>query len=361
MACDGKESAVYGVLLKHLGNPNPTEWKPAFSQIAWRLHPPETIPAFIVRARTEALPLEQRQEAVDALAFINDPEAARAMVELAFHGPLDIRGNALWWARNRAGNDWKNFPAAQKFAPRQATARNHKEKAMLLRLEKTALDTAQELSTREQAMSDLASSKSGGLRLLDLASRNELPKELFETAARTIFGNPDLGVRALASQYFPRPSLTGKPFPSVPDLLRMRGDIEKGREVFFSSTASCAVCHAYAGTGRDIGPDLTQIGIKFDRAGLFDAILNPSAALTLGYEPWLITLKDGETVSGFIVASGENVILKQTTGEMRTIPAGQITQRRQLSQSIMPDNIALGMTPRELAGLVDFLLDQPGN
>ncbi len=358
-ACDGKEAEIYPMLLARLGDPDPVKWSAPFTGVAWRLHPAETIPAFAARARETNLPLAARRKAVDALAFINDPEAARAMADLAVHGPEDIRPNALWWARNRAGNDWAAYPAVEAFIPGRKSPEDRKEQARLSRLEKEMLNAKLPLPKREERLADLAGDKSGGLRLIDLAARGKFPRELFDKAAELVPRNPDLGVRALASRHFPRPSVTGKPFPPMSELLKMRGDAKKGREIFLSPTAACSVCHVHSGEGKDIGPDLTQIRTKFDRAGVLDAILNPSASLALGYEAWLISLKDGETVSGFIAADGANVLIKQISGEMRSIPAKQIAGRSQQTLSIMPDNITLGLTPQDLVDLVKFLMSEP--
>jgi putative heme-binding domain-containing protein len=81
----------------------------------------------------------------------------------------------------------------------------------------------------------------------------------------------------------------------------MPGQAVKGKAVF---QAKCASCHKVLKEGTDIGPELTLIGKKFDKSGLLDAIVNPSAGMAFGYESWLITRKDGTTASGFLQAEG---------------------------------------------------------
>ena len=89
-------------------------------------------------------------------------------------------------------------------------------------------------------------------------------------------------------------------------------------------------------------------------------MLNPSAAIAFGYEPWIITTKDQQSYTGFLVGDGQTVLLKETSGETRMIPAKEITQRQNEKVSLMPDNIALGMKPQELVDLVEFLARGPG-
>ena len=163
----------------------------------------------------------------------------------------------------------------------------------------------------------------------------------------------------MASQYFKRPSRSGDAFPSVAELLQRQGDGTRGAKVFTSQTAACATCHAFSGRGGDIGPDLTTARTKLGQAGILDAILNPSAVIAAGYEPWLMETKDGETYSGFVVSDGDTVTLKEPAGTLRAIPAKQIASRQQQKLSLMPDNISLGLTPQELVDLVAFLLSEP--
>ena len=69
----------------------------------------------------------------------------------------------------------------------------------------------------------------------------------------------------------------------------MNADAGKGKTVF---TTRCASCHKAGDEGNAIAPDLTGIANKFDKTALLDAIINPSASIVFGYEPWLVTTKD---------------------------------------------------------------------
>src|SRR5690349_3890479 len=50
------------------------------------------------------------------------------------------------------------------------------------------------------------------------------------------------------------------------------GNATRGKGVFTSAVAKCAVCHRVHGQGGDVGPDLSQIGGKFDRTHLIESI-----------------------------------------------------------------------------------------
>lgn len=51
---------------------------------------------------------------------------------------------------------------------------------------------------------------------------------------------------------------------------------------------ACTACHAFEGTGGQIGPDLSPIGARRDRAYLRRAILDPNAEIAQGFMPNLM-------------------------------------------------------------------------
>ncbi|MFT5150496.1 MAG: putative membrane-bound dehydrogenase-like protein, partial [Planctomycetota bacterium] len=232
-------------------------------------------------------------------------------------------------------------------------------------LEALVLDAKSKIGERKTAAVKLARDGRGALRLIRLAAQGDLPGELIAPVSAAIFENPDGGVRALASQHFTRPGEEGHAFPSVSDLLELQGDAARGREVFSSDAAQCATCHGYqlgeSLRGGDIGPDLTSIHEKYDRTQLFDSILNPSAGIAFGYEGWLVQTKDGEVYSGFILADGDNLVLKDTNGDRFVIAADEIESRKQQHRSTMPEGVALDLNAQELADLVAFLSIAPEN
>ena len=220
---------------------------------------------------------------------------------------------------------------------------------------KRLLDEAVSLAERRDEVKKLASHAKGGLVLLQLGATEAFPADLKEAAGRALSRNPDLSIRALASARFPRVVHGGPALPPLETLAEMKGDPTRGAAVFFGETARCSTCHRLEGRGGDIGPELTKIREKYDRRALLDAILNPSAAISFGYETWLIGTEDGDIFSGFILAEGDTLILKDTAGERHAIPADSIAWRRRESSSTMPDDVGLGLGARDLADLVAFL------
>src|SRR6266481_3073733 len=103
------------------------------------------------------------------------------------------------------------------------------------------------------------------------------------------------------------------------------GNPDRGKKVFLSASAQCVPCHKVHGQGGDVGPDLSQIGGKFDRTHLIESILDPSAEILQGYQSTLIETKSGRVFPGIVKSeSAETVILADAAGKRITIPLRDI-------------------------------------
>ena len=76
----------------------------------------------------------------------------------------------------------------------------------------------------------------------------------------------------------------------------------RGRLIFTANAAAqCKTCHKAGDVGESIGPDLTKIGAKYDKAALLDQILEPSRTIEPAYVTHLVETKDGRIISGLFV------------------------------------------------------------
>ena len=220
-----------------------------------------------------------------------------------------------------------------------------------------ALDAHQSEAARAEAVGWLATDAEGGLLLIRAARAGELPEPLLEVAAESIFDNPDLSVRALASEVFTRPGEALGGLPPIGELLALEGDAVAGRKLFQSATALCSTCHTFDGLGREIGPDLTAIRTKYGRAELLDAILNPSAGIAFGYDSWVFEVDGVGWLSGFVLADGEVIVLKDSAGLRHVIAREDVLFRERQSLSVMPTGLALGLGGQGLADLLACLTE----
>jgi putative heme-binding domain-containing protein len=154
-----------------------------------------------------------------------------------------------------------------------------------------------------------------------------------------------------ASNYFKR-SGTDKTY-AIQDILKLKADVLNGKVVFASR---CATCHKLGNEGSTIGPDLTTIGKKFDNPALLDAIINPSAAIVFGYEPWLVNTKDGQSIYGFLLSENKQaIVIRDIAGQKHIIDLEKITSKKKQEKSLMPDPVSNGLNEKDLADVVGFL------
>ena len=66
---------------------------------------------------------------------------------------------------------------------------------------------------------------------------------------------------------------------------------ERGKEMY--AAALCEACHTMNGMGGNIGPDLSQIGTRFSRGDIVEAIISPSDAISDQYGATVFTMKNG--------------------------------------------------------------------
>ena len=134
------------------------------------------------------------------------------------------------------------------------------------------------------------------------------------------------------------------------------GDIRRGQALFQSAKAACSICHTVGYLGGRLGPDLTGIGKIRDERELLEAIIFPSATFVRGYEPMVVTTKNGEAHSGIMKKdAADEVVLATGPDSEQRIPRGEIRQMEPGPVSPMPPGMDVILTTQELADLVAFL------
>ena len=150
------------------------------------------------------------------------------------------------------------------------------------------------------------------------------------------------------------PTKSAEPLPQMTDLLVLLGDVERGREVFTSAT--CGECHIVSGDGTEYGPDLSTIGAKLAKKGLYESILDPSASISPTYAPYLFELANGESVVGMLVSETDDRLIVRTEGGVVTeYERAEVESVVPQSVSIMPSDLSSQMTVEELIDLVEYL------
>ncbi len=131
------------------------------------------------------------------------------------------------------------------------------------------------------------------------------------------------------------------------------GDAARGQELF--RRLECAQCHAIAGSGGVVGPDLTSIGGSAQMDYLIESNYFPGKAIKEGYHSLVIETKSGELYSGIKISESDSeLVLRDATGGEIRIPVNTIATRDD-GGSLMPTGLADSLLEGEFLDLIRFL------
>lgn len=210
-------------------------------------------------------------------------------------------------------------------------------------------------ATRERALKAAFTNSGVALAILD----RTLPGESLRLEAiNAAVNHPNAAVRDLYAHLLRpeqiRPSLGESFDPAL--VLALTGDVERGRTLYHNESGpGCARCHVSEGRGRNYGPDLTAIGPKYDRATLLQHIVQPSLAVAPEFTLQLLELKDGSSLSGFLVRAETERLVFQTEAGEQYWPRSAVARLEKTTQSAMPEGLLSSLTAAEAADLLAYL------
>jgi putative membrane-bound dehydrogenase-like protein len=213
---------------------------------------------------------------------------------------------------------------------------------------------------RAKLTDQLMASSDGAVLVLRLIDTKKLDKLLTDRAIAAAVEHPDVNVRLLYEKFIPvdqRPKTLGQSFSSD-QILALTGDASRGEGVFLrSGAAACNKCHRVRGKGADIGPELSQIGRKYERKALLETIMDPSAGIAPEYVPYVVETEQGKVYAGFLQdQNDERVVLKTVEGTSVQIPRKEIVELVKQEKSLMPELVLKSVTAQDAADLLAYLV-----
>ena len=222
--------------------------------------------------------------------------------------------------------------------------------------------TSDKLSAEEREMTAdrLLINPAGAMVLLKMLDDRQLPAELAKRAVSRAANHPDSNVRTLFSKHLPadqRPKRLGDAIQPE-EILRLRGRPIRGRQIFHVSTAAqCKNCHTTDGKGGLLGPDLSAIGKKYERAALLETILEPSRAIAPEYVTWLVETEDGRVFLGLVQSKDDKeAVLKDAQSKLIRIPQENIASITEQRTSLMPELVLKDITAQDAADLLAYMM-----
>lgn len=209
---------------------------------------------------------------------------------------------------------------------------------------------------RRQAASAIGVSNYGAQRLIALAKEKKIDAALIPAVSARLHASGSRNIREQAQKLFPLPpSKDAKPLPPISELVGRRGSVDRGKKVF-ETTGTCAKCHIVNKKGKDVGPDLSEIGSKLSRTAFFESIIFPSAGIAHNYEMYSVVLDDGNVVAGLKISETDQAVtIRNKEGINRTILTGDIDEIVKQKISIMPADLQKLLSEQDLVDVVDYL------
>ena len=125
---------------------------------------------------------------------------------------------------------------------------------------------------------------------------------------------------------------------------------------FSNGRVACATCHRIGNEGGQIGPDLTRIGAIRAGRDIVESIVFPSSTIAQGYESYIVTTKDGRSVTGVITRrAGDVLVLRDSSGAELRLQKAQVEAMSRSTISLMPEGLDKAMTRDEFRDLLAFL------
>ena len=212
---------------------------------------------------------------------------------------------------------------------------------------------------RAAALSLLASRPAWSLQLLEAVAAGQIsPSAVSPDAAQKIKTYSDNRISQLLRKYcsperVPTTAEMQQQIQKDASIVRSGGgDPYEGRKLF---SMSCALCHKLFGQGAQIGPDLTPYK-RDDLDTMLLNIVNPNAEIREGYETYMVTTKDGRTLSGFLSDKDNRVIvLRGVDGVNQIVPQEQIKEMKSTGVSLMPQGLLSALNEQQLRDLFAYL------
>jgi putative heme-binding domain-containing protein len=133
-----------------------------------------------------------------------------------------------------------------------------------------------------------------------------------------------------------------------------QGDPARGEKIYRLASQACMNCHAIAGAGGRLGPDLTSIGASAQLDYLVESLLDPGKQIKEGFHLVTVRKHDGSVVTGIALRQNQReIVVRAGSDQEITIPRDAVKDASLNPISLMP--VTTGLRRDELVDLTRFL------
>jgi putative heme-binding domain-containing protein len=150
--------------------------------------------------------------------------------------------------------------------------------------------------------------------------------------------------------------LDAKSLATLINEVKSNGKISRGEAIYKRTELACTSCHAIAGVGGKVGPDLISLGASAQVDYIIESLLDPNRKIKEGFHLTEVLTKSFDFFSGTLIREDEhNVVLRTADGQDTSIPKSQIQESHVRNRSLMPSGVVSQLPRREFVDLVRFL------
>ena len=159
-------------------------------------------------------------------------------------------------------------------------------------------------------------------------------------------------------------AIAADPDPLAPYRVALAGgDRTRGERLFRNHPVlACIRCHRAGGEGGDAGPNLADIGARYNREYLLEAIIKPNAKIAAGFDTIVLSLKSGGVAAGVVAKeTADTISLRNMENQLIEVKKSDIT-KRESAPSGMPEIYGSILTKTQLRDVMEYMVglkDQP--
>ena len=187
------------------------------------------------------------------------------------------------------------------------------------------------------------------------------PEELEELhpLEKELMSEEDLMVPEVVNNLALEEELLARPPEGLAQIAWEKGNLNRGKRLFYTSAASCFACHDPPGNAPKLGPDLTKLTKPMKPEDWVNAVLHPSKQIDKEYAQVNVLMNDGNMMTGIRISEDDQGIVLRNVAEPKpiTIPRDTIDVVIDSDVSMMPDGLVRSLkTRQEFDDLMKYLI-----
>lgn len=223
----------------------------------------------------------------------------------------------------------------------------------------TAGRVTQRARRRAQLIKELLADPRGAVSLLRAQREKRLPAAIGKAVIEAATRHKNIAVRDLFEPLLPDAQKTKRLGDSIDagQLLQLTGDAGRGQQLFLKGEGiQCRNCHRVGKQGKQLGPDLTQIGKKLSKEKILENLLEPSRTIDPKFAAWLVESDEGKVFTGLLVSRSENeIVIRDTQNKQLRFKTEHVDGIFPQRKSLMPDRLLRDLTAQQAADLLAWL------